>query len=195
MNRTKYDYWYAKSKCRLTLGDSSWRDDRQTDKGQVAQHLDIWLVNESNKDTVNERKDLDSVSALLKQGVHALECRLANLETIVDAMLEGSHLHNMNQLLHNVRLLVQQWQQLAKNIANQVRLVVGSRVQGRKRQATDVEVLVLHQRQELDNEGAKKLVIAAGVVSECVLERRDDSTTDLRRIRPQTSLLMPIEVK
>jgi len=144
-------------------------------KHQVNEDLDLRSrVVEGFEHTREEGVDVEPRQAGIKEGIHRLESGLrdvqnesalklkkaaahktylANLKTVVDLVLERTHLDYPNQLLPDVGLLVKQRKQFRERVANQVRLVVSGRVQRGKGNTTDV----LKRREELGLEHTDKI--------------------------------------
>lgn len=101
--------------------------------------LDVVIVLEAVDQMHEELKQLEPVGAAVQQRVHRLKGGLAQLEPIVDRVLERAEVDLVHELRLLARLLVQHGQQLRQVVAHRRGLVVRDAVERQQRAATHLD--------------------------------------------------------
>lgn len=104
-------------------------DLRKLDQRNVAKLLDLLFILDTLDHPRKVRSELNLLAARIDKTVHALVRRLANVETVVDLVLEGTHDDDSDERLVHDRLLVELGEEGVKVRLDELRLVVGGRVE------------------------------------------------------------------
>mmetsp|Transcript_29072 Transcript_29072/g.74801 ORF Transcript_29072/g.74801 Transcript_29072/m.74801 type:complete len:458 (-) Transcript_29072:2687-4060(-) len=120
----------------------------EVDEHAVAKQLDVAVVLESIDEVLQEGRELEPIGALGEERLHRLEGRLADLEAVVDGVLERAKVHLVDELGPFRGLSVQERQQRRQQLLDGRRLVVREAVEREHRAAAHLEVGILERRQE-----------------------------------------------
>jgi hypothetical protein len=192
---------------RRTLLNGGRRNLRELDKRDVAQLLDLLLVLDPLNNPLQVPSNLDLFPAGIDKVVHALVRRLTNVESVVDLVLERTHLDDSDEGLVDDGLGVELREEGVEVGTDELGLVVSGGVesgdgetantlrtrkgqrsfQGKEREGTN-EIWIPHQLEKLGNQRRKKLVVRRRVVREGEPEGSDDSRTSVARVGRETSL-------
>lgn len=109
------------------------------------------------------------------------KCYLAQLETVVNLVLEWTHLHLSDEFWFDMSVTKDCWKQFVEMRKNDVYLVVDSGVEGRQGKAVVAQIAVTeHVDQQWDNQWSQDVAIGIARVCESVAEGRDHNTADSR---------------
>lgn len=104
---------------------------------------------------------------------------LAQLETVVNLMLERTHLHLSDELLFDMSVTKDCRKQFIEMRKNDVYLVVDCGVEGRQGKAVVAQIAVTeHVDQQWNNQWSQDIAVGIARVCEGVAEGRDYNTTD-----------------